>query len=44
MGGPASSGSFEKGGKRAKEAGQKGGIVGGRHSLGEEEEEEDHSD
>lgn len=48
MGGQASSGSFEKGSQKAREAGQKGGMVGGRapgdtgeyYEYEEEEEEE----
>lgn len=41
MGGQASSGSFEKGSQRAREAGHKGGMVGGRQADEEEEEDED---
>ena len=38
MGGQASSGSFEKGSKKAKEAGHKGGMAGGRQTADEVEE------
>ena len=36
MGGKASSGSFEKGSERAKEAGRKGGSVSGKMRSSEE--------
>lgn len=44
MGGQASSGSFEKGSERAREAGQKGGMVGGTRQTMEYEEDEDLED
>lgn len=41
MGGQASSGSFEKGSQRAREAGHKGGMVGGSRNTMEDEEDEE---
>lgn len=41
MGGQASSGSFEKGSQKARQAGHKGGMVGGRQVADEEEDEDE---
>lgn len=39
MGGKASSGSFEKGSERAREAGRKGGQASGGHRTKEDDDE-----